>query len=211
MYPQCWMQLLQAGFVQSGWANISVKAVPVLNHTSGNEFSLSSNRIYFAATRDSFLSVLYLLCSFSSGRKIAMRFPSATINLLLPISTDPVPLSYSHPLHAWALWQPYWRDTSLSLGALGSLKLGLLFHHHCLETLLPRSVLPTRTTMAFSFDLLPLGCSGWTANPSAGFYSLKIWMVLVNCFHVSQFFILLKCLWREALLSTIPIVPSKLV
>lgn len=80
-----------------------------------------------------------------------------------------------------------------------------------METLLAHSVLPTRTTMTFSSDLLPLGSSGCTANPSAGFYSLKFWVVLVNCFHVSQSSILLQCLWREALLSTISIVPSKLV
>lgn len=171
-------------------------------------FHLVLTEVYFAATCDGFLSVLCLLCSLSLGGKTAMRFLSAPTNVVFPIYTDPVPLSSSHPLHAWALWQSYWRDISLSLGGL---KLGLLFRHHGMETLLARSLLPTRTTMTFSSDLLPLGSSGWIANTSAGFYSLTFWVALVNYFHVSQSSILLQCLWREALLSTISIVPSKLV
>lgn len=152
--------------------------------------------------------LLCLLCSLSLGGKTAMRFPSATASLFFPICTDRVPLSSSPPLHALVLWQSYW---NLSLGPLGSLKLGLLCCHHCMETLLACSLLPTRITMTFSSDLLPLGSNGWTANPSAGFCSLQFWVVLVNCFHVRQSSILLQCLWRDALLSTITIVPSKFV
>lgn len=170
-------------------------------------FHLVLTEVYFAATCDGFLSVLCLLCSLSLGGKTATRFLSAPTNIVFPIYTDPSLIIFSSTACLGPLTVLLERHQFVT----GGLKLGLLFHHHCVETLLARSLLPTRTTMTFSSDLLPLGSSGWIANPSAGFYSLTFWVVLVNYFHVSQSSILLQCLWREALLSTISIVPSKLM
>lgn len=110
----------------------------VLTTPLAMSFHLVPGQVYFAATHDSFLSVLYLHCTLSLGGKTAMRFPSATASLFF---TDPVPLSSSPPSGSSDSLTGETSVLSLVALALGSLKLDLLFCHHCMETLLARSVI----------------------------------------------------------------------